>query len=240
MFAVRTLPFFLRTPRPGAISGARVMRCRIVTNTHDAPIATGLTSNMAVNVNALNRIDFMVISNTVAPLSAGGSLTFVRPVEFIVLGLKALGPISPPTADFSGSPTNGAPSLTVTFTDTSTGSITNRAWDFGDGGTTNATTTACSTPTTALGTNMVTLIVMGLGGSNTNTKPNYIVVGSGSPSPPMASFSGSPTNGTEPLVVTFTDTSTGTITNRFWDFGDTSSTNVTTNSVTHTYARRHE
>ena len=53
---------------------------------------------------------------------------------------------------------------------------------------------------------------------------------------PTASFSGSPTNGTEPLVVTFTDASTGTITNRFWDFGDTSTTNVTTNVVAHTYA----
>jgi len=53
--------------------------------------------------------------------------------------------------------------------------------------------------------------------------------------PPVASFSGSPTNGTEPLLVTFTDTSTGSITNRFWDFGDSSTTNITTNTVTHTY-----
>jgi PKD repeat protein len=53
--------------------------------------------------------------------------------------------------------------------------------------------------------------------------------------PPVASFSGTPTSGTEPLVVTFTDTSTGTITNWFWDFGDSSSTNITTNSVIHTY-----
>ncbi|HXI84024.1 MAG TPA: alkaline phosphatase family protein [Verrucomicrobiae bacterium] len=54
--------------------------------------------------------------------------------------------------------------------------------------------------------------------------------------PPVASFSGSPTSGTEPLLVTFSDTSTGTITNRFWNFGDASTTNTTTNSVAHTYA----
>ncbi len=54
--------------------------------------------------------------------------------------------------------------------------------------------------------------------------------------PPVASFSGSPTNGTEPLAVTFSDTSTGTITNRFWAFGDSSTTNTTTNVVVHTYA----
>jgi len=53
--------------------------------------------------------------------------------------------------------------------------------------------------------------------------------------PLVASFIASPTYGTAPLAVTFTDTSTGTITNRFWDFGDTVTTNITTNSVTHYY-----
>jgi len=51
-----------------------------------------------------------------------------------------------------------------------------------------------------------------------------------------ADFVGNPTNGAAPLAVTFDDASTGTITNWFWDFGDSSVTNVTTNSVTHTYA----
>lgn len=53
---------------------------------------------------------------------------------------------------------------------------------------------------------------------------------------PMADFTGSPTAGTPPLAVTFSDASTGTISNWFWDFGDSSTTNVTTNSVVHTYA----
>lgn len=52
---------------------------------------------------------------------------------------------------------------------------------------------------------------------------------------PVASFYGMPTSGTEPLAVTFADTSTGDITNRFWNFGDSSTTNVTTNVVAHTY-----
>ena len=34
----------------------------------------------------------------------------------------------------------------------------------------------------------------------------------------------------------FSDLSTGTITNSFWDFGDGGTTNITTNSVTHIYA----
>jgi PKD repeat protein len=86
----------------------------------------------------------------------------------------------------------------------------------------------------AAGTNTVRLIVSGLGGSSTNTKPNYIFVSS-APPPPVAIFTGTPTNGTEPLVVTFIDTSTGSITNRFWDFGDGGTANVTTNSVAYTY-----
>jgi PKD repeat protein len=55
--------------------------------------------------------------------------------------------------------------------------------------------------------------------------------------PPVADFTGSPTPGPAPLAVTFNDNSTGgTISNWFWDFGDSGTTNVTTNSVVHTYA----
>lgn len=53
--------------------------------------------------------------------------------------------------------------------------------------------------------------------------------------PPVASFTGSPTIGVEPLPVTFTDTSTGNITNWFWNFGDATTTNTTTGGVTHNY-----
>lgn len=52
---------------------------------------------------------------------------------------------------------------------------------------------------------------------------------------PIVSFTGSPTTGVAPFDVTFTDTSAGTITNRFWSFGDGSTTNVNTTSVIHTY-----
>src|SRR5437867_1781108 len=40
------------------------------------------------------------------------------------------------------------------------------------------------------------------------------------PQPPVASFSGSPTSGTAPLAVAFTDTSTGQPTSWAWTFGD--------------------
>ncbi|NQU09894.1 choice-of-anchor D domain-containing protein [bacterium] len=53
---------------------------------------------------------------------------------------------------------------------------------------------------------------------------------------PAAQFAASPTNGPAPLVVTFTDVSTGAITNRHWDFGDGLSTNILTTSIDHLYA----
>jgi PKD repeat protein len=133
---------------------------------------------------------------------------------------------------FTASPTNGAAPLTVTFTNLSTGLLTNQFWNFGDSSTTNTTTNIVSHVYTA-GTYTVILTASGPAGSGVRTQSNYIVATGGSP--PSAAFSGSPTNGTAPLAVTFTDTSTGSITNRFWDFGDGSTTNTITNSLSHVY-----
>jgi PKD repeat protein len=137
----------------------------------------------------------------------------------------------PPVASFTGAPTSGAAALAVTFTDSSTGSISNRYWSFGDGATSNTTATTMN-HSYAAGTYTVTLTVSGLGGTNTNTRSSYIV----SVDPPVASFTGIPTSGSTPLPVTFTDSSTGSITNRFWNFGDGSTTNTANTSVGHTYS----
>ena len=56
----------------------------------------------------------------------------------------------------------------------------------------------------------------------------------GTVSPPVAAFSGSPTSGTAPLAVTFTDASTGGPTAWSWDFGD--GTSSTAQNPVHTYA----
>jgi PKD repeat protein len=52
--------------------------------------------------------------------------------------------------------------------------------------------------------------------------------------PPVASFTATPTNGVAPLAVTFTAASTGG-TNWSWAFGDGGTTNLATNSVFYTY-----
>lgn len=121
----------------------------------------------------------------------------------------------PPVADFTGTPLTGSAPLTVSFTNASTGSITTRLWDFGDG-----TTSAANNPSktyTVPGTYAVSLTVNGPGGSDTETKAGYVVV---SFPPPVSEFAGTPLSGPPPLTVFFTSLATGNITSGSWNFGD--------------------
>ncbi|MBD3297216.1 MAG: PKD domain-containing protein, partial [candidate division Zixibacteria bacterium] len=132
-----------------------------------------------------------------------------------------------PVAAFSGTPTSGCAPLDVTFTDESTGDITSWSWDFGDGGTSTAQNP--SHTYNSAGTYTVALIVTGPGGSDTETKTDYITVSA----PPTAEFSGSPTSGDYPLQVDFSDQSTGNPTSWSWDFGDGGTS--TSQNPSHTY-----
>ncbi|MCP3919244.1 MAG: PKD domain-containing protein, partial [bacterium] len=133
-----------------------------------------------------------------------------------------------PTAEFSGSPTSGTAPLAVTFGDASTGSITSWSWTFGDGGTSNLQNP--SHTYTAGGSYTVALSVTGPGGSDTETKASYIIV---TDPAPVAEFSGTPTSGTNPLTVAFTDLTTGPVTSLLWDFGDGGTS--TAQNPSHTY-----
>jgi PKD repeat protein len=133
-----------------------------------------------------------------------------------------------PVAQFTGTPTSGTSPLTVNFSNTSTGSITSYAWTFGDGGT--STAVAPSHVYAAAGNYTVKLTVTGPGGSNTQTRTNYISVSA----PPVAQFSGGPTTGPYPRTVTFSNTSTGSITSYAWTFGDGGTS--TAAAPSHSYA----
>lgn len=138
------------------------------------------------------------------------------------------GPPPAPVAQFAGSPTSGTEPLTVNFTDQSTGSITSWSWTFGDGGTSTAQNP--SHQYNSAGTYSVSLTVVGPGGSDVETKNNYITV-----NPcvnPTAGFVGSPTSGDYPLVVTFTDQSSAG-TSWSWNFGDGGTS--TSRNPSHTY-----
>jgi serine protease len=125
---------------------------------------------------------------------------------------------NPPVAAFSGTPTSGTYPLTVTFTDASTNTPTSWAWTFGDGGT--STVKNPSHIYTAAGTYTVVLTATNAYGSDSETKTGYITVTAPPTNPPVAAFSGTPTSGTIPLTVTFTDASTNSPTSWAWTFGD--------------------
>lgn len=75
-----------------------------------------------------------------------------------------------------------------------------------------------------------------LGGSNPETAGLATLSTAGVA--PLAGFTASPTSGTEPLAVTFTDTSSGSpLPSLFWDLGDSTTTNTAAGaSFSHTYA----
>ncbi len=153
----------------------------------------------------------------------GGSSTETK-VDYITV-------TGAPLAAFSANPTSGLVALAVDFTDESTGSITSWSWDFDDDGTPDSIQQHPSYTYTMAGTYTVSLTVTGPGGSDTETKTDYITVWE----PPVAEFSASPTSGTSPLVVDFTDESTGEVTSWEWDFENDGTPDSTEQHPSHTY-----
>ncbi len=130
------------------------------------------------------------------------------------IAINALMP--PPVANFTGTPTIGTLPLTVQFNDTSTNSPLSWVWDFGDGtfagpGIKNPVHTY-----NKVGSFNVSLTVVNSGGSSSLTRPAYITVTRS----PFADFTASPTSGISPLLVRFTDQSTGKPFLYYWTFGD--------------------
>ncbi len=167
-----------------------------------------------------NTGSYTVILTVTGP---GGSDTLIRE-DFIQFESVA------PIADFTATPRSGNDPLIVQFTGTSTGEITSRLWDFGDGTTSTERTTSHTYQNP--GSYTVSLTVTGPGGSNTKTREDYIIV---TPSAPVAEFTATPRSGNIPLTVQFTCTSTGNITSRVWDFGD--GTTSMERNTSHTYEK---
>jgi PKD repeat protein len=126
----------------------------------------------------------------------------------------AITPVEPPVALFSGTPRQGEPPLTVLFTDRSTGSPESWLWIFGDGST--ATSRNPSHQYTTSGSFTVSLTVRNQYGSSTATESDYISLGI----LPVAQFDGAPREGEAPLLVRFSDLSSGSPAQWSWNFGD--------------------
>jgi serine protease len=160
-----------------------------------------------------------------------------------------------PVANFTREPISINSPMTVQFTDTSTcratlinyengsiyttsiesasyGGITTWTWDFGDGTTSNERNPAHTYQNT--GSYTVKLTVVGPKGKNSKTMTDYIQLTM--PSVPVADFTAKPRSGNGPLVVQFTNTSTGHVSSRLWNFGD--GTTSTEQNPIHTYTYR--
>jgi len=162
---------------------------------------------------------------------------------------------SVPTADFTREPISINSPMTVQFTDTSTcpaslinhvngaiyttsiesaslGGITTWTWDFGDGTTSNEQHPAHTYQDTGVYT--VSLTVVGPKGDDYVTRRDYIQLSL--PSIPVANFTAKPRSGNGPLVVQFTNTTSGHVSSLIWDFGD--GTTSTEQNPVHTYTYR--
>ena len=195
-------------------------------NTAGSPFAvtSGSPFNVAGGQTGLVSVSF-------SPLAVGA---FTNSVVFASNGGVSTNAVTgsadiTPTAGFTAGPTNGAAPLLVNFTDASSGTVTSRVWDFGDGGT--STLASPSHTYSNAGTYSVSLTVLGPLGSNTLLQANYITATN---VVPVASFLASPTAGATPLLVSFTDTSTGIVTNHSWTFGDGNTSAAV--SPSHTYS----
>jgi len=121
----------------------------------------------------------------------------------------------PPAADFSASPLSGVAPLSVAFTDLTAGMVTGWSWTFGDGGSSSSQNP--SRIYTQAGTYTVTLTAVGPGGTDVETKVDYVTV---TEPAPVAEFTGTPRTGHVPFTTTFKDLSLGNTTAWSWDFGD--------------------
>ena len=85
---------------------------------------------------------------------------------------------SAPVAAFTGTPLSGTAPLTVTFTDSSTGSgISAWKWDFNNDKVIDSSSQNPTYTYTSAGTYTVNLTITGTGGSDSEVKMNYINVG---------------------------------------------------------------
>jgi YVTN family beta-propeller protein len=186
----------------------------------------GTNSTEQNPVHIYSKVGVYTVTLTASNASGSSSVT---KSSYITVSSGDIGP----EASFSASPTSGYAPLIVNFTANSTVSPTLWQWYFGEYGTNTTDQNPVHTYSRA-GLYTVTLTARNAGGSSLVTKSGYIYV-SNSVNTPEATFSASPTSGSAPLVVNFTDKSTGSPTSWKWYFGD--GTNTNDQNPVHTYRK---
>lgn len=167
------------------------------------------------------------IYSTVGTYSVTLTATNGTASDYITKSITAEG--NGPTASFTASSLEGEAPLTVQFADTSSGSPTKWAWDFGDGKT--STAQSPSHTYSGAGTYVVKLTVTNSYGSDTADSS----IRAYSITSPVADFSSNATSGSVPLSVQFTDLSTNGATAWEWDFNSDGTIDSTEQNPTYIY-----
>lgn len=131
-------------------------------------------------------------------------------IYMMTLGVDSI----PLIANFSADTTNGGSPVTVNFTDSSSGSPSGWLWDFGDG--INSVEQNPLHTYITPGVFDVSLIIHTPFQRSGKLVSGYIYSGN----PPTPDFSFDRYEGLAPLMVSFTDKSSGSPTTFHWDFGD--------------------
>ncbi len=132
---------------------------------------------------------------------------------------------TPPTANFSGSPTSGCGTFTVNFTNTSSANATIYDWEFPGGSPSSSILPNPIVTYNTPGVYPVSLTATNAQGSNTKTISNYISVSA----VPTSAFTFVQTG----MTFAFTSQATNA-TSHLWNFGDGNTSNQI--NPTHTYA----
>ena len=170
-------------------------------------------------IHTYNNSDVFTVTLTVTGL---GGTDLLTEANYITV-------YEPVQANFTAAPISGTVPLIVKFSNLSAGDYNKCSWNFGDG----TTTSNCTNPSiqyTDPGVYTITLAVSGLGGTDALTRTNYIAVYE----PVQANFTASPTSGNPPLLVSFTNLSTGDFTSCLWELGD-GETSSDCDLASHTY-----
>ncbi|WP_328590980.1 PEGA domain-containing protein [Methanofollis fontis] len=169
-------------------------------------------------------------SFTILSLAADGTVTHLETTYTYADGIYTFTALSPdgfsykalvaytvyedPVARFSATPLAGSAPLMVQFYDYSDGHPETWHWDFGDGQTSTQQNPVHTY--TAVGTYDVALSITNPAGEDTAEEMDYITV----TNLMTVDFTATPLSGSAPLMVRFTDRTTGTPTSWLWDFGD--------------------
>jgi PKD repeat protein len=239
---------------------ARLINCTLPNPLPDPVLSGGTQLGAPVTVGFSCRFNLLtpVIANVLGGTILVSAETTYPVKEGIVATVPGGGaPIVPvPDAKFVGSPQTGWSNLVVTFSNDSTGAPTSQQWNFnvaptgtGSGsvnpqnslsaGPQTVTYTCTGTPgqTCTWG---VALQVGNAGGTDTETKPDYITVTvPPAPPDPIAEFTATPRSGVEPQTVNFSFVQLRTppiaYTSYEWDLDGNGSFEATGQNVSRTY-----